>query len=78
MNLNHLIKEYFIFHYKIKILITDEEKNNSTEKFLKDLDFIGIDLTFNENLKNKLFESQRLENYEKWLKYLVGVIFLLI
>ncbi len=54
-------------------MLSDDRKNEIAEKYIKDLDWIGVNIDFNENLKNKLFESQREDLYKKWLVHLIDV-----
>lgn len=41
------------------------------QQFLKQLDWLGIDFNFDTQFQNKIFESQRVEDYKKWLNLLV-------
>jgi len=51
---------------------SNEEKNQKVQELLKLFDWIDIKLDFEEKLQKKIFESQRKEDYEKWLKFLIG------
>ena len=51
---------------------TNEQKNNKVQELLKTFDWLDIKLDFDEKLQKKIFESQRKEDYEKWLKFLIG------
>jgi glutamyl/glutaminyl-tRNA synthetase len=42
------------------------------QETLKILDWLDISLDFNDKFKNSIFETQRNDNYNKWLKYLIG------
>ena len=38
---------------------------------MKEIDWLGLEIDFDDKLRNKLFESQRQTDYTKWLNYLL-------
>jgi hypothetical protein len=51
---------------------SNEEKNQKVQELLKLFDWLDIKLDFEDKLQKKIFESQRKEDYEKWLKFLIN------